>query len=133
VGILGANHSGKSSIIDIILFCLYDRCSRGDRREVVNCNKTKFHCHLVLQIGNVVYHIDRSGTRSKAGSMRVVVEFYKHDVNVEMTDRSKFVSLNGVDRYDTNRKIAELIGTYDDLTVTSISLQNKSNAFIEMP
>ena len=65
--------------------------------------------------------------------MRVVVEFYKHDVNVEMTDRSKFVSLNGVDRYDTNRKIAELIGTYDDLTVTSISLQNKSNAFIEMP
>ena len=29
VGLFAPNHSGKSSIVDIILFTLFDRCSRG--------------------------------------------------------------------------------------------------------
>eukprot|EP00466_Bigelowiella_natans_P010492 jgi/Bigna1/86692/estExt_fgenesh1_pg.C_120271 len=36
VGILGQNHIGKSAVLDVILFALFDRHSRGDRVEIMN-------------------------------------------------------------------------------------------------
>lgn len=125
VGILGPNHCGKSSIIDVILYCLFDKCSRGDRKEVVNYGANDFHCHLVLKIMDVQYHIYRTGKKNKK-TVKVDVDFWK-----EFSDGTK-QSLNGVDRYETNKKITQIIGTYEDLSVTNVSLQNESNSFIEM-
>lgn len=124
-GILGANHSGKSSLLDIILYCLFDKCSRGDRKEIINCNKTDFYCRLCFEINGTQYYVHRFGKKTQK-TAKIDVEFWKIG-----SDGNK-VSLSGTDRYGTNRKITEIIGTFDDLCLTSISLQNQSNSFIEM-
>ena len=39
-GIFGENGIGKSSILDIILFVLFDKCSRGERVDIMNLSKS---------------------------------------------------------------------------------------------
>ena len=62
VGILAPNHYGKSSILDIILFALYDKISRGKRQDVLNKDKESFKCSFTIQIGDELYKIDRNGS-----------------------------------------------------------------------
>jgi len=119
-GIFGSNHSGKSSIIDIILYCLYDKCSRGERKEVLNYTKTDFFCSLEFQLDNTIYRICRNAKTIK-GTLKIDAELWADGINI-----------SGKDRYETNAKIAELIGTYEDLTTTAISLQGQTNSFIEL-
>lgn len=122
IGIFGANHSGKSSIIDVILYCLYDKCSRGERKEVLNYGKTEFSCALTFALDGKDYRVSRIGKLNKATkALKVEVELWRDGDNV-----------TGKDRYETNQRIADLIGSYDDLTVTAVSLQGMTNSFIDM-
>ena len=41
IGIFGQNKIGKSSILDILLYCLFDKCSRGNKiSDILNKNET---------------------------------------------------------------------------------------------
>ena len=47
VGIFGPNHFGKSSIFDIILYCLFEKTSKTDkhsRLSVINITKNNMKC-----------------------------------------------------------------------------------------
>jgi len=125
IGILAPNYHGKSSLLDVILFCIFDKCSRGERKEVLNIKKNKFNCSIVFEIGNIAYHIDRTGERQR-DSVKVDVNFWK-----ELSDGS-LVSLNGIDRVDTNKKIIKILGRYEDFISTTISLQNNNDSFMDM-
>ena len=77
IGIVAPNHYGKSAILDIILFCLFDKFSRGDRRDILNKNEKIMHCSLLLGIGSQEYLIERIGNRSLKGfSVKIDVNFY---------------------------------------------------------
>lgn len=122
VGIFGANHSGKSSIIDVILYCLYDKCSRGERKEVLNYGKTEFSCSLTFELDSKLYRVVRVGKLNKITKvLKVDVELWVDTAN-----------MTGKDRYETNQRIVNLIGTYDDLTVSAIALQGMTNSFMDM-
>ena len=75
VGILAPNHYGKSAILDIILFSLYDKMSRGKRQDVLNKDKDSFKCSFTIKIGEEFYRIDRNGTRGKQG-LKVLTKFF---------------------------------------------------------
>jgi DNA repair exonuclease SbcCD ATPase subunit len=127
IGIMAPNHYGKSAIIDILLFCLFDKFSRGDRKDILNKNKNKFYCMIEFKIGNQIYQIERIGQRQKK-SVKIDVNFYQFNDS----DEDEYINLSGVDKNETNNKITQYIGTYDDYVNTYFSLQNKNNNFIDM-
>ncbi len=125
IGIMAPNRYGKSAILDIILFCLFDKFSRGDRRDILNKNCNNMFCSLSFSIGNQLYLIERIGLRNKK-SVKIDVNFYN-----TINDNTK-KCLNGIDKNDTNRKIVELIGSYNDYVATCFALQGKDNSFLDM-
>lgn len=136
IGIHAPNHYGKSAILDIILFCLFDKLSRGDRRDILNKNEKRMFCSLLFSIGCKQYLIERIGERSKNGlSVKVDVNFYCFTLDENGIEQKE--KLNGLDKNDTNRKICELVGDYNDYLTTCFCLQNgyhqgKTSNFIDM-
>jgi len=121
-GIFAPNASGKSSIMDALMFCLYDKTPRAtSARHVINNRKNTFDCKLVLQISNTVYVIKKRGTKNKKGEVKVDVEFLRQEQD------GTFTSLTGQERRDTNSIIKSYVGTYEDFVLTTFT-NNSSNA-----
>uniref|UniRef100_A0A6C0LTK3 Calcineurin-like phosphoesterase domain-containing protein n=1 Tax=viral metagenome TaxID=1070528 RepID=A0A6C0LTK3_9ZZZZ len=128
IGIVAPNHYGKSAILDIILFCLFEKCSRGNAKEILNKNKNDFSCSLLLNIGSKEYLIERIGKRSKN---KLLVNTTVNFITFQNDNEEK---LNGVTKSDTNQKIIDLVGLYDDYLITCICIQQqgKHGNFIDM-
>ncbi len=95
IGIFAPNHYGKSAILDIILFCLFDKFSRGLRRDFLNKNKNKMFCSLLFSIGNTKYLIERIGERNRNGvDVTIKVNFFS--IKIENSTEIK-EKLNGSD------------------------------------
>lgn len=132
IGIVAPNHYGKSAILDIILFCLFDKFSRGDRRDIMNKNEKKMFCSILFSVGSQKYLIERIGQRSKNGvTVKIDVNFYS--INKNKKGKLFNEKLNGIDKNDTNKKIVDLIGDYNDYLTTCFCLQQgKSSNFMDM-
>jgi DNA repair exonuclease SbcCD ATPase subunit len=124
-GLFSPNASGKSSVLDSLTYCLFDKSTRAYKAEnVMNHSKSNFSCELEFDVGNDSYVIKRVGKILRHGSTRVDVDFYR-------LEDGKKVSLNGDQRNSTNKNIRKLIGTYDDFIMTSFSAQGNSSIFLE--
>ena len=71
------------------------------------------------------YGVKRIATRKKDGNVRLDVDFWV------VTEDGERESLNGESRRPTNRNIRNLIGSYEDFILTSLSLQNNFTVFID--
>ena len=123
VSIIAPNHYGKSSIIDVILFCLYGKCTKGAaNKDILNIRSKELQCVLVFSVGNVKYKIKRVGIAKKLPikNLAITTIFKKY------TDDG-YEYLTGINNTETNERIAKLIGTYDDLISTNFVLQKKDN------
>lgn len=126
IGIFAPNASGKSSIFDALSFCLFDKTSRTYlSKNVLNNRKTDFKCKFHFTINGEDYFIERRGKLvSKGTSVKVDVDFWKEvDGEVE--------SLNGEQRRETNHIIQKYLGTYDDFSLTTLSIQGNDSLFID--
>ena len=127
-GIFGPNASGKSSILSSIIFCLFDKFERGSKGlHVLNVQKSSFKCKLEFEVSGIHYFIERKGTMTKSGSVKVDVRFWKVVGGVEE-------ELHGTERRNTNDIIRDYIGTYEDFIMTTASFQTVKNltSFIDM-
>jgi DNA repair exonuclease SbcCD ATPase subunit len=125
-GIFAPNASGKSSIMDALMFCLYDKTPRAFKGDhIINNRKDKFECELTFEINNEVFGIKRVGTRKKNGDVKVDASFWKVQNNGDI------INLNGEDRRDTNANIRSYVGTYEDFVMTALSSQNSNALFID--
>ena len=127
-GIFAKNASGKSSALNCLLFCLFDKTSTSSKgTHVLNNQKSSFKCKLELEIDDVRYFIERKGTMGRTGAVKVDVRFWKI-VNGEE------IELHGTERSDTNEVIRTYVGTFDDFILTSAYFQfGKNNlSFIDM-
>ena len=139
VGVVAPNHSGKSALIDIIAYTIFDTCSRTFKAiEVLNKSKN-FEVKLSLEVNGVDYIIHRTGklkvrTSRKTGEVRklcpVSVKFYVIE-NDEMIDLSGAARSNSQYGSGTNEEIKTILGTFDDFILTSLSLQNNGQNFID--
>lgn len=126
-GIFAANASGKSTLLDSIMYCLFDKCSKTHKGvQVMNNESNDFRCKLVLELDGRDYTIERKAIRQKNGNVKVDVDFYVSNPDGSVT------SLNGKERSDTNANIRNVLGTYEDFVLTSLSAQNNNTGFIDM-
>lgn len=120
-GLFAANTSGKSSLLDAITYTIFDKCSKTSKaHEVLNNKKSGFRGVFKFKMNDVLYTIERVGTKKKDNHVKVDVNFYTETEN-----------LNGDERSDTNKSIRRYLGTYNDFILTAFSLQADNNNFIE--
>ena len=126
-GIFAPNASGKSSLLEALCFCIFDKCPRAFKAiNVLNNKCDTFECKLQFEIDGIDYFIEKNGVKNKSGHVKVDIDFYYFD------EFNQKVSLNGQERSETNNNIRKFVGTYEDFILTSMSVQNNNTAFIEM-
>ena len=134
IGIVAPNFYGKSSILDILIFCIFDKFTReAERRDVLNKNKKEMYCSLLFEIGKQKYFIERSGKRSKSEiTVKIDVRFFR--ITYDKNNNEIKESLTGIDKNDTNKIIINFLGNYNDYLTTNVSIQQKGkhNNFTDM-
>ena len=134
VGIFGKNFSGKSSVVDSMLFTLFNSTSKNERKNVnvINQNKDRSTGTAEIEIAGDTYMVQRDLEKYTKKLKGVVtteaktnVEFLKYDTLTE-----EATSLNGLTRNETDRNIRQMFGTLEDFLLTSVSSQLDSLQFI---
>ena len=139
IGVFGDNASGKSSIIDSLLYTMFNsttRSSGGGRGSVGNSdivNKVKdFGAgEITATIDGKKYKISRhtlkSNRKKRDGSVQETV---RTDVEYSVKDKNETKNLNGEQRNQTDKAIRQTFGSIDDFMTTSLSAQHDSLNFI---
>ena len=134
VGIFGKNFSGKSSVIDSILYTMFNTTSKNNRKNlnVINQNKEKCSGKVEIDIGYYTYVMERQSEKyikrlkgEESTEAKTDLDFYRID-NLSQTVES----LNGTSRQETDRNIRKYFGTYEDFLLTSMASQLDSLSFI---
>jgi DNA repair exonuclease SbcCD ATPase subunit len=138
-GLFAQNSFGKSSLIDIILFTLFENFSRNQSNRygtipsyIVNSKCKWFETKLSFKLGENIYYIHKKGklvgkVKSKTGKS-IKFEFTKFYYEYD----GKVVDLTGVDRMETQKEVIKVIGDYDEFCMTSLFLQVGEKSFYQM-
>jgi DNA repair exonuclease SbcCD ATPase subunit len=125
-GLFAPNASGKSTLLDALSFCCFDKCSRTSKAiHVLNNKKSSFQSKFCFELDGITYFIKRDGIKNNIGHVKVTVDFWYVD-----TDGNE-VLLNGDQRDSTNKIIRKYLGSYEDFVLTALSLQNNNTGFID--
>ena len=134
VGIFGKNYSGKSSIIDGLLYTLFNSTSKNERKNlnIINQNKESCQGQVKIGIGNKTYTVTRSSEKYTKRLKGEETLEAKTDLNFECYDQAteENTSLNGLTRSDSDRMVKKHFGTMEDFLLTSMSSQLGSLQFI---
>ena len=135
VGVFGKNYSGKSSIVDGVLWTLFNSTSKNERKNlnVINQNKDSCRGKVEIQIDDKVYVVERKSTKYVKRLKGEETLEAKTDLNFEMFDPvlGEQISLNGTTRTQTDANIRKQFGTLEDFSVSSLSSQHGALSFIE--
>lgn len=120
VGIFGSNQTGKSSLVEAIVWALFGTTLRNKDIKSVIRNGQK-RCQVTLEFIShmVTYKVERDRTFS--GS---VVKLFKRADD-------DWIDISGADNKGTQGLLEELVGTFDIFISTVYSPQNKINLLIE--
>jgi len=134
VGIFGKNFSGKSSIVDSLLYTLFNSTSKNERKNLNIINQNKNHCmgKVKISIGNKKYTIHRTSEKYIKKLKGEETLEAKTDLNFECYDEAleETCSLNGLTRNETDKFVRKYFGTLDDFLLTSMSSQLGALQFI---
>ena len=133
VGILGKNFSGKSSIIDSLLFTLFNSTSKNSRKNlnIINQNKEIGTGRVEILVNGRVYSVERSSEKYVKRLKGEETLEAKTDLNFKyVNELGNTVSVNGLSRGDTDRNIRKVFGTLDDFLLTSMASQHGALSFI---
>jgi len=126
----GKNALGKSSIIDILLFTLYDKYSRGVGKEILNIRRENGYSILRLELNNKKYTIQRKIIKGRVDVHIFKGYLSKEEIISELKDEgNKNISEDGKKNID--KQIVNMFGNYNDMIMTSIILQVGQN-FIDV-
>lgn len=129
VGIVAPNHTGKSAILDIILWTLFDKFPRkGSVKDIINNRRDCFSVKLELDVGVWRYTIEKSGRKSRdSGSApKTKCIFARRNMAT-----GKIENLEKDNGKQTKQHIMEVFGSYEDMINTNFSIQTNSTGFID--
>ena len=133
VGIFGKNYSGKSSIVDTLLYTMYNKTSKSIKKSynIINQNKESCNSRVQIEIDGKNYFIERTSKkdiRKRTGedlqTATTDLEFYSED------EMNQTTGLNGTSRQDTDSNVRKYFGTINDFLLTSMASQLDSLSFI---
>tara|TARA_R110002074_G_scaffold251741_3_gene423317 strand:+ start:22850 stop:25948 length:3099 start_codon:yes stop_codon:yes gene_type:complete len=133
IGIFGKNFSGKSSIVDSLLYTLFNTTSKNERKNVniVNQNRDEGTGEAMISIGDEQYYICRNSTKQRKKSKGQEVVSARTELNFyKITSDGEKINLNGMTRNDTDKNIRKIFGSIEDFLLTSLSSQLDSLSFI---
>lgn len=126
-GLFAPNASGKSTLLDALAFCCFDRCSRTTKAiHVLNNKRSTFECKFQFELDGKDYFIQRTGKKNNKGHVKVDVNFWY------INESGEEILLNGDQRDTTNKIIRQYLGSYEDFVLTALSLQSNNTGFIDM-
>jgi len=126
-GLFAPNASGKSTLLDALAFCCFDRCSRTTKAiHVLNNKRSTFECKFQFELDGKDYFIQRTGKKNNKGHVKVDVNFWY------INETGEEILLNGDQRDTTNKIIRQYLGSYEDFVLTALSLQSNNTGFIDM-
>lgn len=129
VGIVAPNHTGKSAILDIILWTLFDKFPRkGSVKDIINNRRDSFSVKLELDVGVWRYTIEKSGrkTRDSSSAPKTKCVFTRRNMAT-----GKIENLEKDSGKQTKQHIMEVFGSYEDMINTNFSIQTNSTGFID--
>jgi len=128
VGIFGKNYSGKSSIVDSMIYTIFGSSSKNEKKivDIINQKKNDAYGKVEIQVGEDIYTIQRKLTKTnkKKTEAKSELDFFKTNLAGEVE------SLNGISRVDTDNNIRKIFGTIEDFMSTSMSSQLDSLSFV---
>tara|TARA_Y100000287_G_scaffold175933_1_gene166139 strand:+ start:66781 stop:69879 length:3099 start_codon:yes stop_codon:yes gene_type:complete len=133
VGIFGKNYSGKSSIVDTLLYSMYNSTSKSIRKNlnIINQNKDECTATATIKVDDTDYIIERRSNKYikrlkgvETQEATTDLEFYSQDTIGNHT------GLNGTSRQDTDKNVRKYFGTLPDFLATSMASQLDSLSFI---
>ena len=134
-GIFGKNYSGKSSIIDAVLWTLFNTTSKNERKNlnVINQNKESCRGKLTIVVGHRVYTIERTAEKYIKRLKGEETLEAKTDLNFEVYDEvgGDTISLNGLSRIHTDANIRRHFGECEDFLISSMASQHGALSFID--
>jgi len=134
VGIFGKNFSGKSSVIDSMLYTIFNSTSKNERKNlnIINQNKEEADGFVTIDVGHQRYTIERKSEKyikklkgEETLEAKTDIVFKVKDM---VTDEETY--LNGTTRNETDAIIRNHFGNVDDFLMTSMSSQIDSLRFI---
>jgi len=133
VGIFGKNFSGKSSIIDGLLYTLFNKSSKGERKNLNIINQRKHNCHgqVKIRVGEDEYTIVRKSEKyiKKLKGSETIEAKTALDFTMSI-DKDNAQELNGMTRNETDQIIQKTFGSFEDFLITSMTSQFGSLQFI---
>jgi DNA repair exonuclease SbcCD ATPase subunit len=128
--ISGNNNVGKSTIIDIICFILYNKMARemniGKKiaQEIININKKEGYGEIYIFYGDKRYIFRKEFTRNNVNKITVKPYIY------EQRGDEKILLLNSSDK--VNEMIENIFGKFEDFIFMNIMLQFDNIPFRSM-
>lgn len=120
VGIFGPNYSGKSSLVEAILWGLFGKPIRSsDVKSVIRDEADACEVSIRFQSFQAEYRIDRTRGR-KSSNLQL---FRKQEGN--------WIDISGADAKTTDSIISALIGSFDMFNSTIWSTQNNVDALVK--
>lgn len=134
VGIFGKNYSGKSSVIDSILYTMFNTTSKNERKNlnIINQNKDSCRGMVEISVNDSLYRIERTSekyTRKLKGEVTLEA---KTDLDFKRVCpvTGDVESLNGLTRIDTDKNIRKHFGTLEDFLLSAMASQHGALQFI---
>lgn len=117
IGILQSNATGKSSIMNIIMYTLFGHITKNKsllNRNIINKKSNHYYIKMVIRMGNKDYTIYRKGKnktrKDKSLSMEEKLEFTVDEIS---STEIKYVNLTETDKVTTQEKIKGTFGLTD--------------------
>lgn len=123
--ISGQNGLGKSTIITILLLGLYNECDMGTKYDCLNVKNIKNDAKIIIdfEVDSNTYQIKKIfNVRSHA----------KRECKEDLYLLKNGEDVTGRDNVETQKKINNLIGSYENMIDTNIVLQRNYKAFTDL-
>jgi len=134
VGIFGKNFSGKSSIVDSLLYALFNTTSKNNRKNLNIINQNKDYCrgYVEIDVSTKTYKIERVSTKYTKKLRGNTTSEAKTDLEFSVYDNilEEEQSLNGTSRIETDKNIKKIFGSLEDFLLTSMASQLGSLSYI---
>ena len=132
VGIFGKNYSGKSSIVDTLLYALYNTTSKSIRKSynIINQNRESCFARAQIEIDGKDYFVERTSKKDIKKRTGEDMQSATTDLEFYSEDEMGSTGLNGTSRQDTDKNVRKYFGTHRDFLMTSMASQLDSFSFI---